>query len=140
MKLCRFQIGSSAVRAGLIVEDATVLDLSAANVGSVTSLLETADLAGELERLSKTNLPRLSPADLKFLAPVERQEVWAAGVTYLRSKKARMDESEFSANAYDRVYDAERPELFLKSLPEKVVGPGEPVGIRKDARWNVPEP
>src|SRR5262249_31052276 len=71
---------------------------------------------------------------------IERQEVWAAGVTYLRSKAARMDESEFSATAYDRVYDAERPELFFKSQPEKVVGPGEPVGIRRDATWSVPEP
>ena len=51
-----------------------------------------------------------------------------------------MVESEFSANAYDRVYDAERPEILFKSLPEKVVSPGEPVGIRRDARWNVPEP
>ena len=75
-----------------------------------------------------------------MLAPVERQEVWAVGVTYLRSKKARMDESDFSATAYDRVYEAARPELFFKSLPEKVVSPGDAVGIRKDARWNVPEP
>ena len=71
---------------------------------------------------------------------MEDQEVWAAGVTYLRSKKARMEESDFSATAYDKVYDAERPELFFKSLPEKVVATGEPVGIRLDARWNVPEP
>jgi 2-dehydro-3-deoxy-D-arabinonate dehydratase len=61
-------------------------------------------------------------------------------VTYLRSRDARMVESEFSASAYDRVYDAERPEIFFKSLPQKVVSPGEAVGIRKDARWNVPEP
>jgi 2-dehydro-3-deoxy-D-arabinonate dehydratase len=71
---------------------------------------------------------------------VERQEVWAAGVTYLRSKTARMEESDFSANAYDRVYAAERPELFFKSMPEKVVTTGEAVGIRRDAKWNVPEP
>jgi 2-dehydro-3-deoxy-D-arabinonate dehydratase len=71
---------------------------------------------------------------------VERQEVWAAGVTYLRSKTARMEESDFSATAYDRVYAAERPELFFKSLAEKVVATGEPVGIRRDAKWNVPEP
>jgi len=75
-----------------------------------------------------------------LLTPVESQEVWAAGVTYLRSKQARMVESEFSANAYDRVYDAVRPEIFFKSLPEKVVSPGDAVGIRSDARWNVPEP
>jgi len=79
-------------------------------------------------------------SDVRLFAPVEGQEVWAAGVTYLRSKAARMEESEFSANAYDRVYDAERPEIFFKSLPEKVVPTGEPVGIRKDARWSVPEP
>jgi 2-dehydro-3-deoxy-D-arabinonate dehydratase len=62
------------------------------------------------------------------------------GVTYLRSKKARMEESDFSATAYDRVYDAPRPELFFKCLPEKVVAAGDAVGIRKDACWNVPEP
>jgi 2-dehydro-3-deoxy-D-arabinonate dehydratase len=71
---------------------------------------------------------------------VESQEVWAAGVTYLRSKQARMEESDFSARAYDHVYEAARPEIFFKSVPEKVVSPGEPVGIRRDARWNVPEP
>ncbi len=77
---------------------------------------------------------------MTLLTPVEGQEVWAAGVTYLRSKTARMEESDFSANAYDLVYEAERPELFLKSLPEKVVGPSDNVGIRTDAKWNVPEP
>jgi len=51
-----------------------------------------------------------------------------------------MEESDFSATAYDRVYEADRPELFLKALPEKVVGPGDAVGIRNDSRWNVPEP
>ena len=79
-------------------------------------------------------------AEVRLLTPVEEQEVWAVGVTYLRSKKARMEESDFSATAYDRVYDAPRPELFFKSLPEKVVGPGESVGIRSDAKWSVPEP
>src|SRR6185369_6446874 len=77
---------------------------------------------------------------VRLLTPIESQEVWAAGVTYLRSREARMEESEFSASAYDKVYDAERPEIFFKSLPDKVVSPGEAVGIRRDARWNVPEP
>ncbi len=72
--------------------------------------------------------------------PIERQEVWAAGVTYLRSKTARMEESDFSATAYDRVYDADRPEIFFKALAEKVVPTGEAVGIRRDATWSVPEP
>ena len=85
-------------------------------------------------------LPEVSVNEVRLLPPVERQEVWAVGVTYLRSKKARMEESDFSATAYDKVYDAPRPELFFKSMPEKVVGPSETVGIRRDATWNVPEP
>ncbi len=75
-----------------------------------------------------------------LLAPIDRQEVWAAGVTYLRSKVARMAESEGAARFYDLVYDAERPELFLKATPNRVSGPGAPIRIREDARWNVPEP
>jgi 2-dehydro-3-deoxy-D-arabinonate dehydratase len=79
---------------------------------------------------------------LKLLAPIGSQEVWAAGVTYLRSRAARMAESKDTGGGdfYDRVYTAERPELFFKSLPHKVVGPGETVGVRSDAHWSVPEP
>ena len=77
---------------------------------------------------------------MRFAPPVEQQEIWAAGVTYLRSKTARMEESDFSATAYDRVYDADRPEIFFKSIAEKVVTAGDTVGIRRDARWSVPEP
>jgi 2-dehydro-3-deoxy-D-arabinonate dehydratase len=90
--------------------------------------------------LAKQSLPRYSLTDVRLQTPVEQQEVWAVGVTYLRSKKARMKESDFSATAYDKVYEAPRPELFFKSMPEKVVGPGGQVGIRSDAKWNVPEP
>ena len=78
----------------------------------------------------------------RSLAPVQSQEVWAAGVTYYRSRTARMAESHDAGadNFYDRVYSAERPELFFKSTPHRVAGPGQPVRIRKDSRWNVPEP
>lgn len=78
----------------------------------------------------------------KILAPIGSQEVWAAGVTYLRSKVARMEESEESGGAtfYDKVYDAERPELFFKSTAQRVVGTGDYVRIRKDSTWDVPEP
>ena len=103
-------------------------------------LIERPDLADELMRLSQAGLPAHPLDSVRLLTPVESQEVWAAGVTYLRSKQARMEESEFSATAYDRVYDAARPEIFFKSLPDKVVSPGEAVGIRRDAVWNVPEP
>ena len=81
-------------------------------------------------------------AQTGLLAPIGRQEVWASGVTYLRSRNARMEESKKSGgdNFYDRVYDADRPELFFKSTPERVVGPGDNVRIRADSTWNVPEP
>jgi len=76
------------------------------------------------------------------LAPVGGQEVWAAGVTYERSREARAEESQQAGGStfYDRVYEAERPELFFKAAGWRVKGPGEPVGIRRDARWSVPEP
>jgi 2-dehydro-3-deoxy-D-arabinonate dehydratase len=76
------------------------------------------------------------------LPPIGSQEVWAAGVTYLRSRDARMDESKDAgaADCYQRVYEAERPELFFKSLPHRVAGHDSPVFIRNDSEWNVPEP
>jgi 2-dehydro-3-deoxy-D-arabinonate dehydratase len=79
------------------------------------------------------------PAGASVLAPVEHQEVWAAGVTYERSREARIEES-VSADPYDLVYVAERPELFFKAPGWRVRGPGEPIGIRADSEWNVPEP
>jgi 2-dehydro-3-deoxy-D-arabinonate dehydratase len=75
----------------------------------------------------------------QLLPPVDRQEVWAAGVTYLRSRDGRAEESAH-ARMYDLVYDAERPEVFFKATPERVVPPGAPVGIRADSGWDVPEP
>ncbi|MCH8819488.1 MAG: fumarylacetoacetate hydrolase family protein [Acidobacteria bacterium] len=90
--------------------------------------------------LAREDLPTSSLDEIDLLVPIEKQEVWAVGVTYLKSKTARMEESDFSANAYDQVYDAKRPELFFKSMPEKVVPSREPVGIRGDSTWNVPEP
>ena len=77
-----------------------------------------------------------------ILAPIGSQEVWAAGVTYLRSKAARMDESKDSGGAvfYDKVYEAERPELFFKATAQRVTGTGDFVRIRKDSTWDVPEP
>lgn len=74
------------------------------------------------------------------MLPLGSQEVWAAGVTYQRSKAARMEESEFSATAYDRVYEAARPEIFFKATPRRCAGTGEPLRLRADSRWNVPEP
>jgi 2-dehydro-3-deoxy-D-arabinonate dehydratase len=140
MKICRFKNKQGEMRVGLVADDSTLLDLTTAGITQMQPLLESDDPIAQANKLSKQNLPRVPLSEIQLCAPVERQEVWAAGVTYLRSKTARMEESDFSATAYNKVYAAERPEIFFKSLPEKVVGTGEPVGIRKDARWNVPEP
>jgi 2-dehydro-3-deoxy-D-arabinonate dehydratase len=77
-----------------------------------------------------------------ILAPIQNQEIWASGVTYMRSREARMEESQESGGAdfYAKVYEAERPELFFKSTAARCVGTGEKVRIRKDSAWNVPEP
>ncbi|MGO8763715.1 MAG: fumarylacetoacetate hydrolase family protein [Limisphaerales bacterium] len=140
MKLCRFKNNTEAVHIGLVEENSMVLDLTPAGITKMFPLLENENAVAELRQMAKQKLPRIAASEIQLLAPVEGQEVWAAGVTYLRSKTARMEESDFSANAYDKVYAAERPEIFFKSLPEKVVGSGDPVGIRRDAKWNVPEP
>src|SRR5437879_5686772 len=83
-----------------------------------------------------------APSQHDLLPPIGSQEVWAAGVTYFRSRNARMEESKSAGGGdfYDRVYHAERPELFFKGTPHRVVGPGGKVAIRDDARWSVPEP
>ena len=140
MKLCRFQDSEERIAVGLLTDGDSILDLTAAGAPNLTALLETRDLTAELAALSRLRPPKVPLADVRLLAPVERQEIWAAGVTYLRSKSARREESDFGATAYDRVYDADRPELFFKAHAEKTAGPGAPVGIRRDSRWNVPEP
>jgi len=78
----------------------------------------------------------------QVLAPIGSQEVWAAGVTYYRSRTARLEESKAGGGAtfYDRVYEAARPELFFKAASWRVRGPGDPIRVRGDARWSVPEP
>ena len=138
MKLCRFQNSASEVCVGKILDESTIADLSASGIESITEILEDNDLISRMETMPVSST--LPMDEVLILTPVEKQEVWAAGVTYLRSKKARMEESDFSANAYDQVYDAPRPEIFFKSLPEKVMGPDECIGIRADSQWNVPEP
>jgi 2-dehydro-3-deoxy-D-arabinonate dehydratase len=107
-------------------------------------LVTREDLAEHLREripaLARVDASGLNPQSL--LAPIGSQEVWAAGVTYQRSRTARMEESEATGGGdfYDRVYRAERPELFFKATPHRVVGPGAKVAIRHDASWSVPEP
>ncbi len=95
-------------------------------------------LSGVLPGLKEEHAPALS--DIQ--APIGNQEVWAAGVTYFRSRDARMEESKSAGGGdfYDRVYNAPRPELFFKATPHRVAGPNEDVALRDDASWSVPEP
>lgn len=96
-------------------------------------------MLGALPRMHQVNA---EVAIEKIRAPIGCQEVWAAGVTYFRSRDARMEESRSAGGGdfYDRVYDAERPELFFKATPSRVAGPNGKVAIRDDANWSVPEP
>ena len=142
MPLCLYRTEDvAAPRLGLIAGD-RLLDVAGA--GGPADLAEALTLsAAELrDRRAAARAAGgagLPLADVIFTAPLDRQEVWAAGVTYLRSRDARMEEST-QKDVYDLVYDAARPELFLKATPERVRGPGEPVAIRGDSTWDVPEP
>ena len=142
MQLCRFTSGADArPRFGAIVGE-TVGDLG--GVGGLASLdealrLPLAGLRATLEGLDPDTLPGAPLADCALRAPIGGQEVWACGVTYERSREARMHESR-ERDVYDRVYDAERPEIFFKATPSRVVGPGAAVVIRQDSTWDVPEP
>jgi len=105
-------------------------------------LFNMEDLRGRLLHIAETEPEVDAPSPDCLLPPIGNQEVWAAGVTYVRSKTARMEESEEpgSRSVYDQVYAADRPELFFKATPHRVAGPGQAVRIRRDAEWNVPEP
>jgi 2-dehydro-3-deoxy-D-arabinonate dehydratase len=108
------------------------------------ALISGDDLLTHLQRRTSSLPPLVGLAlnDLNMIAPIGSQEVWAAGVTYFRSRDARMEESQSAGGGsfYDRVYSADRPELFFKASPHRVVGPNQPVRIRRDSKWNVPEP
>jgi 2-dehydro-3-deoxy-D-arabinonate dehydratase len=105
-------------------------------------MLTSEDPPGLLDAWFEAGTPTTAPAPESLFAPIESQEVWAAGVTYSRSRTARVAEShEVGADRfYDLVYEADRPELFFKATPSRVVGPGAGVRIRADSSWNVPEP
>jgi 2-dehydro-3-deoxy-D-arabinonate dehydratase len=106
------------------------------------ALVDRDDLYDYLQSAVEYAEAASAPADRELLPPIESQEVWAAGVTYFRSRTARMEEAKSAGGAdfYDRVYAAERPELFFKATPHRVRGHGQAVRIRGDAAWNVPEP
>jgi 2-dehydro-3-deoxy-D-arabinonate dehydratase len=109
---------------------------------SLDALIAHDDLHGYLSALIARSSPTSESIHTKLLAPIGNQEVWASGVTYYNSRRARIAESKDAGGGdfYDRVYTAERPELFFKAVAHKVAGPNSHVKIRRDATWSVPEP
>src|SRR5262245_16572895 len=139
MRLVKFRRANGAPEVGVLDGDRVLrIDLARAGARSLAALLTAADSASAASWVLTMEAVALS--DVAILPPVDAQEIWAAGVTYLRSKKAREDESAGAARFYDLVYTAARPELFFKATPTRVVGPGQPVRVRADSRWSVPEP
>ena len=142
MKLARIRRndGTQAV-AAVNADSIQPLDLTQVDgCHSLSDILHSDDPAGLARFLLRPGTLPVPLSDITFLAPIDQQEVWAAGVTYKRSQVARMEESETGASHYDKVYDADRPELFMKATPSRVSGPGESVRVRRDSRWSVPEP
>jgi len=109
---------------------------------SLDALVALDDLNAHLSSIIAAGTPESLTAPPNLEAPIENQEVWAAGVTYFRSRSARIEESKDAGGGdfYDRVYTAARPELFFKAVAHKVAGPNSNVRIRSDATWSVPEP
>lgn len=146
MRLFRFTFSeTSGARIGLETADGALYDLTdhaSARFGSLGAWLAS---GGGALPLSASDLQTLAPAPssaTRLPLPEPSHEVWASGVTYMRSKTARMAESETAGGGdfYDRVYEADRPELFFKATGARTVGENAPVRIRRDSTWNVPEP
>lgn len=141
MRLCKFETPFGTVRAGLVEGNRVrAFRLSRAVPSPLTGILLADDPYAEAKKLLDPDFPPLLLDEVRLLAPVENQEVWAAGVTYKRSEEARIEESKGAGGFYARVYEADRPELFFKADARRTVGHGGQIRIRVDTRWCVPEP
>lgn len=141
MPLCIYQTGTDAKSHFGAIDGDQVIDIEAAGGPATLGLalqLSRADLDAALEKVLSSDR-RVPLADITLLAPIDWQEVWCAGVTYKRSRDARMEESQ-EKSVYDRVYEADRPELFFKGMRFRVAGPGGEIAVRGDSTWDVPEP
>lgn len=141
MKLAKVQLSDGSIHVAN-VDDQTVrlLNLSLSKtVRCLADILNSSDPATTATSLLSSDAP-LAASAVTFLAPIDTQEIWAAGVTYKRSQIARMEESEAGASHYDKVYTAARPEIFFKGTARRTSGPGQPVRVRADSQWTVPEP
>lgn len=140
MPIVRFTTATTAQPRLGVLKGEAIHDIPA-DYPTVESLLQlsAAELAALAERATLTRQATTPLEDATLLPPLDTQEVWASGVTYSRSRDARMEEST-QKDVYDLVYDAERPELFMKATLSRVSGPGQDVAIRGDSTWDVPEP
>jgi 2-dehydro-3-deoxy-D-arabinonate dehydratase len=149
-RLCRLHVPGRGPTVGLVhagrVHDVGLADPQ--RFGSIASVLAAFD-AGRLPAsvdapLESYDLAAVDrapdPAAPHLLAPIDLQEIWAAGVTYIRSREARREESKQGGDFYSLVYEADRPELFFKGAAHRCVGPGGEIVVRRDSEWNVPEP
>lgn len=141
MQIAKFVTESDPVPQIGLLEEGRLISLASGST-ALTELLNAVDIPSQIENLQKRGGSRKDFAleEVRLLAPIDRHEVWGAGVTYERSKVARQEESEQGGSFYDLVYRAARPELFFKATPSRVVGPGQAIRVRSDTRWCVPEP
>lgn len=137
MNVTKFIDSSDSIRVGRVEGD-RIFPLLLGSIPDLAGILATGHPIDTVNSLGQESPRPLTSVQL--LPPIDQQEVWAAGVTYRRSQTARMEESQASASCYDRIYQAERPELFFKATPHRVCGHHQPLRIRADATWNVPEP
>jgi 2-dehydro-3-deoxy-D-arabinonate dehydratase len=144
MKLAKIRLADAESRIAAIADDDSsvrLLDLSQVDkLHTLSDILHAPDPLGLARFLIDPKAEPIPVNKATLLAPIDQQEVWAAGVTYKRSQVARMEESKSGASHYDKVYTADRPELFFKVTPSRVSGPGAPVRVRFDSAWSVPEP
>jgi 2-dehydro-3-deoxy-D-arabinonate dehydratase len=139
MHLCKARRTTGEVRIGIRDGEAVrFLSQKPAGPRTLSDVLHAADPAGLARSFVEDQSIPLN--EVALLPPVDAQEIWAAGVTYKRSREARERESVGAARFYDLVYTAARPELFFKATARRVLGPGAPIRVRQDSRWSVPEP
>lgn len=140
MRVAKVELPGGEKRVAVLVESGVYILAWSENCRSLTDVLHADDPVDLVGSMFDEKATLIAAQQVKMLAPIDRQEVWAAGVTYKRSQVARMEESESAASHYDKVYTAPRPELFFKANARRVSGPGQPIRIRTDTKWSVPEP
>src|SRR5262245_59168514 len=142
MQLCKVRLAGGETRLGHVAEGHVNLlgPKASGTFPTLSDLLHAGDPIRSARDLVDAKTRPVPLRDVTLLAPIDQQEVWAAGVTYKRSQEARERESAGAGRVYDLVYTAPRPELFFKATARRVVGPGERVYVRRDSRWSVPEP